>query len=104
VSETGRHTRGTGVEASEDLVQLKPGGYGLVSGAYLAAEVVVVGELPGGCHRPGSGGRGEGLRRSRDEAAGVKPGASPVNRMTVNAGTARVALPVDRSGHERRWG
>lgn len=35
------------------------------------------------------GGHGEGLRRSHGDAAGVKPGASPVDRMTVNVGTAR---------------
>jgi hypothetical protein len=35
VSEAGRHTRGTGVEASSEVCQLEPGGSGLVRGAYL---------------------------------------------------------------------
>jgi hypothetical protein len=30
------------------------------------------------------------LRRSRGEAAGVEPGAGPVDRTAVNVGTARV--------------
>jgi hypothetical protein len=67
--------------------QLQPGGCGLVRGAY--PPVMSGGELPAGCPRSGSGGHGEGLRRSHGEAAGVKPGASLVNRTAVNAGTAR---------------
>ena len=35
----------------------------------------------------GLAGRGEGLRRSHDDAAGVKPGTSPVDRATANVGT-----------------
>lgn len=31
-------------------------------------------ELSGGFHMPGSGGHGEALRGSHDDAAGVKPG------------------------------
>jgi hypothetical protein len=42
----------------------------------------------------GSGGHGEGLRRSRGDAAGVEPDTSPVDRMTVNVGTT--SLPFHR--------
>lgn len=50
----------------------------------------------------GPEGHGEGLRRSRDEAAGAKPGASPVDRNAVNVGTVHVAvLAVVSSRHER---
>ncbi len=42
----------------------------------------------------GLGGHGEGLRRSRDEAAGAKPGTSPVDRDAVNVGTVHVAVPA----------
>jgi hypothetical protein len=42
VSETGRHTRGTGVEASSEVCQLEPGGSGLVGGAH---PIVVCGWL-----------------------------------------------------------
>ena len=34
------------------------------------------------------GGHGEGLRRTRGDAAGAKVGASPVDRFMVNMGTA----------------
>jgi hypothetical protein len=40
----------------------------------------------------GLGGHGEGLRRSRGDAAGVEPGASPVDRTTVNVGTISIPL------------
>jgi hypothetical protein len=40
----------------------------------------------------GLGGHGEGLRRSRDDAAGVQPGADPVDRKSVNVGTVHVAF------------
>jgi hypothetical protein len=40
----------------------------------------------------GLGGHGEGLRRSRDDAAGVQPGADPVDRRSVNVGTVHVAF------------
>jgi hypothetical protein len=42
----------------------------------------------------GLGGHGEGLRRNRDEAAGAKPGAKPVDRNAVNVGTVHVAVLV----------
>lgn len=60
------------------------------------------GELPERWHVLGPVGRGEGLRRSHDDAAGVKPGAWPVDRTTVNVGTTSIplllgigALPAD---------
>jgi len=42
----------------------------------------------------GLGGHGEGPRRNRDDAAGAKPGTSPVDRNAVNVGTAHVAVPA----------
>ena len=42
----------------------------------------------------GPGGHGEGLRRSRGDAAGLEPGASPVDRATVNVGT--ICMPFHR--------
>jgi hypothetical protein len=39
------------------------------------------------------------LRRNRGEAAGAEPGASPVDRTTVNVGTTRVrSTPFTRAG------
>src|SRR5690625_3939388 len=47
--------------------------------------------------------RGEGLRRSHDDAAGAKPGASPVDRTTVNVGTIGTSFPCgDRCVADRR--
>ena len=51
------------------------------------------GELSGRWGVLGLAGRGEGLRRSHDETAGAKPGASPVDRTTVNVGTIDTPLP-----------
>src|SRR3954463_2925443 len=51
------------------------------------------GELSGRWYVSGSAGRGEGLRRSHDETAGAKPGASPVDRTTVNVGTIDTPFP-----------
>ena len=48
--------------------QLKPGGFGLVCGAHL---LFMTGGEPPGLAWPG--GHGELLRRSRGDAAGVKP-------------------------------
>ena len=52
----------------------------------------------------GPGGHGEGLRRSRGDAAGVEPGASPVDRAAVNVGTISrtVPSPCSQPG-VRRW-
>ncbi len=78
--------------------QLEPGGSGLESGAYLSVWAAsraagAGGELSGRSDVLGPPGRGEGLRRSHDDAAGAKPGASPVDRTTVNMGTVRGPLP-----------
>src|SRR4051812_25307387 len=51
------------------------------------------GELSGRWYVSGLAGRGEGLRRSHDETAGAKPGASPVDRTTANVGTTRTCSP-----------
>jgi hypothetical protein len=51
------------------------------------------GELSGRWNVSGLAGRGEGLRRSHDETAGVKPGASPVDRTAVNVGTIDIPFP-----------
>ena len=56
--------------------------------------VVAGGELSERWYVSGPADRGEGLRRSHDDAAGVKPDASPVNRTTVNVGTIRIPLPA----------
>lgn len=42
----------------------------------------------------GLGGHGEGLRRSRDEAAGAKPGTKPVDRNAVNVPNRAWSGPV----------
>jgi len=55
--------------------QLKSGGYGLVRGAHLLPPIGGGGELLVGYESSGLGGHGEGLRRSRGDAAGVEPGA-----------------------------
>lgn len=73
--------------------QLKSGGYGLASGVHASCS----------CARRGTsgtdslvepGGHGEELRRIRGKAAGAKLGTSPVNRFTVNTGTAPVVPPL----------
>ena len=66
--------------------------------------VVAGGELSERWYVSGPAGRGEGLRRSHDDAAGVKPDTSPVDRTTVNVGTIRIALPMsgDRCVASRR--
>lgn len=57
-----------------------------------AAREVAVRGTPGRVRVSGLGGHGEGLRRSRDEAAGAKPGTSPVDRNAVNVGTVQVSV------------
>src|SRR6266567_6308863 len=55
-------------------------------------------ELPASvCYRP-PGGHGEGLRRTRGEAAGTQPGSSSAERTTVNTGTARAGSRRRASG------
>ena len=50
------------------------------------------GELPGRLADVGLGGHGDVLRGSRGEAAGTELGSSFIERITVNAGTARSCL------------
>ena len=99
VSKADRYTQGTG--SALRLVNgypLKPGGYGLGRGAHLPSSGG--GELLAGSSKPELEGHGEGLRRNRGDAAGVKPGASSADRMAVNVGTARVR-PRGRPGQGR---
>ena len=78
-----------------NVYRLKPGGYGPGCGAQ--PDRTVISGSGGnswaacGC-RPG--GHGEGLRRSRGDAAGTKLGTSPVERTAVNMGTVPVLPPV----------
>ena len=88
VSETRRYTRETGVVTPPEVPPARTrwiwAGLRCVPGRESAG-----GELLAGSCRSGLGGHGEGLRRSRDDAAGVEPGASLVDRIPVNVGTAR---------------
>ena len=74
VSKTGRYTRGTGcvtpLEHAPALTRWMRAGWRCVS-----CPLPRAGELRAGSQQPGPGGHGEGLRRSRGEAAGVEPGA-----------------------------
>jgi hypothetical protein len=113
VSETRRYTRETGVvtpldrSTSSNPVDV---GWGAAR-TRLSVGMPAAGELPAGYEWLGSGGHGEGLRRSHGDAAGVEPGASLVDRTAVNVGTARIAFHhgaparregVDRSDADRR--
>jgi hypothetical protein len=51
-------------------------------------------ELSGGGEAHAREGHGEGLRRSRGEAAGAEPGSSSIERTTVNTGTVRWQFPT----------
>ena len=62
------------------------------------------GGTPGRFLKSGLGGHGEGLRRSRDDAAGVQPGADPVDRKSVNVGTVHVAFHRARPARTERGG
>src|SRR5215217_1734378 len=53
------------------------------------------GELSGRCYVSGPAGGGAGLRRSHDEPAGAKPGASPAGRTTAYVGTTCACSPAD---------
>ena len=86
------------VEPPEGVSRLEPGGCGPVGSA-----------RPSMCTRTGDfgsvvddrgGGHGEGLRRSRGEAAGEKLGADTVDRSIVNVGTAsgRPSAPSGQGG------
>src|SRR4029453_15428643 len=70
--------------------RLEPGGCGPVSSARRAPNSRMA---PGDSDRPGlcdQGGHGEGLRRTRGEAAGEKLGTTPADRHTVNVGSVRM--------------
>jgi hypothetical protein len=62
------------------------------------------GELLVGSSMSGPGGRGESLRRSHGDAAGVEPGASPVDRTAVNVGTARGRSLFGPQPEGEKWG
>jgi hypothetical protein len=68
--------------------QLEPGGFGLVCGAYPAVKVRV-GNSWSGLVGLGWEVTVKVYGVSRDDAAGVEPGASLVDRTPVNVGTAR---------------
>lgn len=77
---------------------LEPGGSGLECGAQPPPPAVsqIAGggvNCRNGLHVSGPAGRGECLRRSHDETAGAKPGASPVDRTIVNVGTIEISFP-----------
>lgn len=85
-----RQARRSGVRVQKPAVEppqverrLEPGGSGPVSSARPAARRATSGRSRVG--RPG--GHGEGLRRSRGEAAGEELGTNPVERSVVNVGT-----------------
>lgn len=77
---------------------LKPGGYGPGSSARQPDLQRL--STPPAILDVAGGGHGEGLRRSRGEAAGEKPGTAPVDRDMVNMGTV-----CDRPfvGQPGRW-
>ena len=86
VSETGRYTQGTGVVTP---LQATPAPTRWMWAGMRCRSTRPCGEwgTPGLVCSRGPGGHGEGLRRSRGDAAGVEPGASPVDRTAVNVGT-----------------
>ena len=85
VSETGRYTQGTGVVTP---LQATPAPTRWMwAGSRCRPAAAGGGELSVRVCSLGPGGHGEGLRRSRGDAAGVEPGASPVDRTAVNVGT-----------------
>src|ERR1700712_1256633 len=64
---------------------------------------VLVGGTSGWLSLGSPGGRGEGLRRSHDDAAGTELGSSPVERTAVNVGTVPV-LTLGRVHQHGSWG
>jgi hypothetical protein len=81
-------------KASSSQTSSNPVDVGWVAVHVRAALKVAARRTPGRVRVSGLGGHGEGLRRSRDEAAGAKPGASPVDRNAVNVGTAQISVPA----------
>src|SRR5262249_42009730 len=79
--------------------RLEPGGSGPVSSAWQRRRAA----LPTSARSRvgGSGGHGEGLGRSRGEAAGEELDAYPVERRMVNVGTVAEPpnLPANRTGN-----
>lgn len=83
------------VETPKGVSRLEPGGCGPVSSARPLLHSVRL-RAEG---RRSAGGHGEGLRRSRGEAAGEKLDAHPVNWSMVNVGTAaEPPLPLAQPG------
>jgi hypothetical protein len=101
VSETGRYTRGTGVvtplQATPALIRWMWAGSRCRPAPHFGRET------SGSVCSLGPGGHGEGLRRSRGDAAGVEPGASPVDRVTVNVGTTSLAFHRPAPAGGGRW-
>jgi hypothetical protein len=81
--------------ALQSINRLKPGGYG--PGAVRPDVCRSGGNLRAGGIALAWGGHGEGLRRSRGEAAGAEPGSYSDKRITVNTGTAWCRFP-ERAG------
>jgi hypothetical protein len=77
------------VEPPQAAIRLEPGGWGSVSSARRHRGSAVCGDS-GGHSLCARGGHGEGLRRTRGEAAGEKLGTTPADRHMVNVGSARV--------------
>lgn len=69
-----------------------------VGRAAARADLIAGKATPRTAIRTGRGGHGEGLRRSRGEAAGAELGISLVDRDMVNVGTVRVRPPTCRPG------
>ena len=92
-------------KASSSPTSSKPVDVGWVAVRTRTAREGAARGTPGKVLVSGLGGHGEGLRRSRDEAAGAKPGTSPVDRDAVNVGTAQVlvlaVVPARRGGVDR---
>ena len=80
--------------------RLEPGGCGPVSSA--CQRRCSAGATPGRSRVGRSGGHGEGLRRSRGEAAGEELGTHPVERSHGERGNQRrVSLPAAQPGRQR---
>ena len=97
VSETGRYTQGTGVLRLFRQRQLNPVDVGCGSRCRPSPPWLRAGNFWSGLLF-GPGGHGEGLRRSRGDAAGVEPGASPVDRTAVNVGTHDRSIRTSPAG------
>jgi hypothetical protein len=74
--------------------QVKNTGSNLADMGRTAVHVCVDGATPKPVFDRRWGGHGEGLRRTRGEAAGAQSGADPANRLMVNVGT--ISVPPHR--------